>query len=115
MCTLFLDSGEFCEPCAAACDSESFVDKQSARLNPLTSKDLGEDKKREAECIPPTRGRGQDKLYIWLGVGASFSMIFLGLSVYAYPTLFMDSATLAAMQAEQRLEEGSNCSLLGLC
>lgn len=105
MCTLFLDSGEFCEPCAAALESESFVDRQSAQLNSPTSKDLGEDKKTEAEFIPPTRHRDQDKLYIWLGVGTSFSMIFFGLLVYAYPSLFLDSATLAAMQEEQRLED----------
>ena len=105
MCTLFLDSGEFCEPCAAALDSESFVEKQSAQLNPPNSKDLGEEKKAEAGYIPPTRDRGQDKLYIRLGVGASFSMTFFGLLVYAYPTLFMDSAMLAAIKAEQRLED----------
>jgi hypothetical protein len=32
-------------------------------------------------------------------------MTFFGLLVYAYPTPFMDSATLAAIQAEQRLED----------
>ena len=78
MRTLFLDSGEFCEPCAAALDSESFVEKQSAQLNPPNSKDLGEEKKAEAGYIPPTRNHGQDKLYIRLGVGASFSMTFFG-------------------------------------
>ena len=105
MCTLFLDKGEFCEPCAAALESESFVEKQSAQLNKPTPKDLGEEKKTEAEFIPPTRDRGQDELYVWLGVGTSCAMIFFGMLVYAYPTLFMDSATLAAMQEEQRLED----------
>lgn len=52
MRTLFLDSGEFCAPCAAALVSESFVEKQSAQLNPSNSKDLGEEKKAEAEYIP---------------------------------------------------------------
>lgn len=105
MCTLFLDNGEFCEPCAAAMESERFVEKQSAQLNQPAPKDLGEEKKTEAEFIPPLRDRSQDKLYVWLGVGTSCAMIFFGLLVYAYPTLFMDSATLAAMQEEQRLED----------
>jgi hypothetical protein len=48
MRTLFLDSGEFCAP---ALVSESFVEKQSAQLNPSNSKDLGEEKKAEAEYI----------------------------------------------------------------
>lgn len=48
MRALFLDSGEFCAP---ALVSESFVEKQSAQLNPSNSKDLGEEKKAEAEYI----------------------------------------------------------------
>jgi hypothetical protein len=32
-------------------------------------------------------------------------MTFFGLLVYAYPTLFMDSVMLAAIKAEQRLED----------
>lgn len=105
MCTLFQDQGEFCEPCAAVLESESFVEKQSAQLNRPAQRDLGEEKEKEVDFIPPTRDRGQDKIYVWLGVGTSFAMIFFGLLVYAYPTLFMDSATLAAMQEDQRLED----------
>ena len=108
MCTMFLEHGEHCEPCAAAIESENFVRERSASLNrPAGIEKPGQS--QQSRETAPARRRIDDKLYVWLGIGVSSAMIFVGCAFYAFPTLLMDADTLSRLEQQQRLD---NCRLV---
>lgn len=103
MCTLFLDEGEYCEPCSEIVQQETFVSQQSESLNRPAPEAIAAE-----PDIPPTdieKRREQDRVYIWAGIIGASAMITVGMGVYAFPNLFADDAVLAAQAEEQRLED----------
>jgi hypothetical protein len=96
---MFLEQGEYCEPCAAAIESENFVRKRSASLNRPAGIEKPGQAQQSRETAPPRR-RIDDKLYAWLGIGVSSAMIFVGCAIYAFPTLLMDAQTLSRLEQQ---------------
>lgn len=103
MCTRFLDEGEFCEKCADAVQSEAYVSKQSDTLNRPAQEAVRSEPDEPA--APAEKKRDKDRVILWLGFGGSSAMIFASLLVYSFPMLFQDSATIAAMEADQARED----------
>lgn len=103
MCTIFLDKGEFCEPCSQIVESEEYVSVQSETLNKPATETLHAEPDEPPSDIQ--RRREQDKVYIWGGVVGASLMIAVAMGLYAFPNLFTDSAVLAAQAEEQRLED----------
>lgn len=103
MCTVFLDKGEFCEPCSQMVEQEAFVSAQTESLNRPAAEAI-----HTEPDLPPTdyeKRREQDKIYVWGGVIGATLMITVGLGIYAFPNLFTEEAVLVARAEEQRLED----------
>jgi|TARA_Y100000031_G_C8204053_1_gene377714 hypothetical protein len=109
MCTQFLDSGEYCEKCAGAMQTEAFVAIQSKKMN-KPKDDVGRVVSQKNEVSSAAGGKDKDRFIIWFAGSASVGMIFISLLLYAYPRLFeFDSEAAAAREAAHALE---NCLYL---
>lgn len=106
MCAQFLDSGEYCEKCADAVQSEDFVKTKSRDFN-KREEIFAAPEPEESTFSPPTRAKDKDRFIIWLGAGGGVSMIFFALLLYAFPNVFeFDPVAAAAREAAYSLE---NC------
>jgi len=105
ICTQFLDSGEYCEKCAAVIQTEAFVAVQSNKMN-KPKDDSTQVMSQEDESSSASRGRDKDRFIIWVAVAASVGMIFVSLLLYAYPRIFeFDAEAAAAREAAHALED----------
>lgn len=103
-CAQFLDQGEYCEKCAEVIRNEEFVKTQTREFNRPEVEPVAA-KKEEETFIPPTRRRESDRMFIWLGVGGSSTMIFAAMLLYSFPLLF-ETAEAETLRVEtQRLED----------
>ncbi|HAJ75120.1 MAG TPA: hypothetical protein DCM64_01560 [Gammaproteobacteria bacterium] len=105
MCTQFLDSGEYCEKCAGAIETETFVAVESNKMN-KPKDDFGQIMSQEGDLGSAAGGKGKDRVIIGVAVAASVGMIFFSLLLYAYPRIFeFDTEAVAAREAAHALED----------
>ncbi|GJM13397.1 MAG: hypothetical protein DHS20C12_18000 [Pseudohongiella sp.] len=104
ICTRFLDSGEYCEKCAAIAEADSYKvsrasieEARDLEMAKLTSARIDDEEIRE-------KARGKDVFYVRAGGFVGVLMIFVSMGLYAYPNLMKSDEQITQEQAIISLE-----------
>ncbi len=103
-CTRFLDSGEYCEKCAAVAEADSYLktrdrnqEARNVEMVQSTSTRITEEENRQ-------KARSKDGIYVKGGIGMGVLMIFVSMGLYAFPDLTKSEEQIAQEQGIMLLE-----------
>jgi hypothetical protein len=105
ICTRFLDSGEYCEKCAAVAEADAYLksrdrneEARGVAAAQITTTRIDEEELRQKE-------RSKDGIYVKGGAVIGCLMVIVSLGLYAYPNLTKSDEQLVQEQSIVRLEE----------
>lgn len=103
-CTRFLDSGEYCEKCAAVAEADAYLksrdrnqEVRQVQAAQATTVRIEEEEVRE-------KSRNKDRIYVWGGAALGCLMVVASLAMYAYPNFMKSDEQIAQERSIMSLE-----------
>lgn len=105
ICTRFLDSGEYCQKCAAVAEADAYVKSRNRNQEAREVKMARTATVQSAEEEVRQKSRNADGKYVRGGFAMGCLMVSISIGLYAFPNLLKSDPQLAEEQSIMRLEE----------